>query len=147
MRILCRHGHFSFYPRDAEDISRFCDLFDEELVRVDDFYTFSYLEDVPNYSLLGKTFLGLPATATFEGQPWDVMKENGYVYSLALKLVVPKVSIVNVIRLELVDNFWTLDNPIIQPASLNPVGQRIMSYDAQYFRETSQLRVSEVLLV
>lgn len=147
MRILCRHGHFSFYPRDAEDISRFCDMFDEELIRVDDFYTFSFLEDVPNYSLLGKTFLGLPATVTFEGLPWDVMKENGYVYNLALKTLVPKVSIVSVIRLELVDNFWTVDNPIIQPGSLNPVGQRIMSYDARYYRETSQLKISEVQLV
>lgn len=147
MRILCRHGHFSFYPRDEVDISRFSDYFDEELVRVGDYYTFSFLEDVPDYSLIGKPFLGLPATATFEGLPWHVMKENGYLYSLALKTIVPKASIVSVIKLELVEDFWTIDNPIIQPGSRNTLGQQIMSYDARYIREASQLRVSEVQFV
>lgn len=147
MRILCRHGHFAFYPKDEIDISRFGNIFEEEFIRVNDFYTFAFLEDVPNYSLIGKTFMGLPATVTFEGNSWDVMKENGFVYNVALKLVVPKTTIGTVITLEPSDDFFTIENPLIQPGSRNTQGQQLMSYDAQFIRSSSQLRVTEVQYV
>lgn len=144
VRILCRHGHFSFYPKDAREISRFATLFSEELEREGDFYTFAFLKDAPNYSLQGKSYLGLPATVTFEGLPWEVMRENGFVYNIALKTLVPKLTVVTPVFLDVVDDFYTTDNPIIQPGSIEPSGQQVLSYDAEYFGKASQLQVFEV---
>lgn len=147
MRIICRHGHFAFYPKDAHDIASFADLFTEELVRVGDFYTFSFLKDAPDFSIQGKPFLGLPAVKTFEGAPWEVMRENGFVYNVAAKAIVPKASIVLLSSLELSRDFWTTENPLVQPGSRMPSGEQILSYDAEYIRQASQLRVFEVQYV
>jgi hypothetical protein len=65
MRVLCRYGHFAFYPKDEKEISLFNQLFDQVLLRQDDFYTFEFLKDAPEYSLLGKPYLGLPASVLF----------------------------------------------------------------------------------
>lgn len=147
MRIICRHGHFAFYPKDASDVWRFASLFDEELVRVGDFYTFAFLEDVPSHSLIGKDFLGLPALVTFEGQPWEVMRENGFVYNVGLKALVLKASVLTNLAIDLTDGFYSTENPLIQPGSRNALGQQLLSYDAEYIREASQLRVFEVQYV
>lgn len=144
MRILCRHGHFAFYPKDAREVSQFAALFDVDLVRVGDFYTFAFLEDVPDFSIQGKTLKGLPATKTFAGHPWEVMRENNFVYSLALNALVLKSLVVTPIFLQLTDDFWISDVPIIQPGSRIATGQQILSYDAEYIPEASQLRVYEV---
>lgn len=147
MRILCRHGHFAFYPEDAHDIAQFTGLFSESLVRVGDFYTFAFLKDAPDFSIQGKTLLGLPATKTFAGHPWEVMRENNLVYSVALKAAVMKTAIMLPASLEVVDDYWITENPLIQPGSRLPTGQQILSYDAQYIRDASQLRVFEVQYV
>lgn len=144
MRILCRHGHFAFYPKNENEIYRFENLFDEEIVRVDDFYTFDFLSEAPDYSLIGKNYLGLPAVAGFEGNPWDVMEANGFVYNVALGLVVPKTTILTVVSIDISESFYTTENPFIQPGSLNVDGSRILSYDANYSVDTSQLRIFEV---
>lgn len=144
MRVLCRHGHFSFYPRDEAEVFRFSSFYEETLVRDRDFYTFEFLKDAPKYSIKGKPFLGLPAQVTFEGEPWEVMRENGFVYNLALGLVVLKAAVTLIVNPQVSEGFFLAESPLIQPGSRTFTGQQILSYDAEYLGDTSQLRVFEV---
>lgn len=146
MRVLCRHGHFAFYPRNAEEVGRFNRFFDVELQRQDDFYTFEALADLPRFSLTGLTFGNLPALETFEGRnPWEVMAENDFVYSLATGLIVPKLSITIQIKMAQ-SGYYTIaqtPTPIIQPGTYDQSGQQILSYDAEYDQDLNRLRVLE----
>src|SRR4051812_4712842 len=94
MRVLCRHGHFAFYPRKASDINQFSQSFGVTLKREEDYYTFPRLQGAPKYSLLGKLYVNLPALATYEGMPWEVMKANDFVYNVQLGLLVPKLAVI-----------------------------------------------------
>lgn len=145
MRILCRHGHFAFYPDNAKDVARFSNYFDQELERDGDFYTFAPLVGLKRYSLLGKLYGNLPALSTYEGRgPWEVMRENGFVYHLQTKLLVPKLTILNVLQPVMTDGYFLTTTPLIQPGSRNQIGQQILSYDAQYIEGSFQLKVLEL---
>lgn len=143
MRVLCRHGHFAFYPRKASDIARFSNYFGITLKREQDYYTFESLYDAPHYSLFGKTFLSVPAITTYQGHPWEVMRENGFVYHLGLSAVVPKLSIVAVTDLPLVGYFFSASGALIQPGTRTLVGRQILSYSGEFTEEGYSLRVSE----
>lgn len=144
MRVLCRHGHFAFYPRRAGEVARFVNYFGQELVRENDYFTFPFLKGAPRHSLIGQPFLGLPATVTYEGRaPWDVMRKNNVVYNFQLNLVVPKLSIVLPIDPPQTGYFFLAQSSLIQPGSRNALGQQILSYDGEYLQDTFQFRVSE----
>lgn len=143
MRVLCRHGHFAFYPRTSTDIATFVNRYGQELVRAGEFYTFPLLVDAPDYSLQGKPYLNLPALSTFEGKPWDVMRENGFVYSIATGLLVPKLSVTVFINPPRTGMYLTAETPLIQPGSRNITGQQLLSYDAEFDPKTFILRVRE----
>lgn len=143
MRVLCRSGHLAFYPRTSTEISRFCSYFKQELVRVEDYYTFPNLADAEDYSLVGKPYLNLPAIKTFEGNPWDVLSENKFVYNLATGLIVPAASITFLIQMPQVGFFFLPSVQLIQPGSIDTSGQQILSYSAEYVQDTFQLKVSE----
>lgn len=142
MRILCRHGHLAFYPRDAEDISRFSNLFDVELVKERDFYTFQRLQGAADYSLALKPYLTLPATRTFEGDPWDLMRENNWVYHIATDLIVIKTAVTEVIQLPAIGFCFLAESPIIQPGSITE-GGRILSYSGEWNQGKAQLKITE----
>lgn len=144
MRVLCRNGHFAFYPKNESEVFRFSSFFGETLERDGDFYTFKFLKEAPKYSIKGAPYLGVTATKTFEGEPWEIMRENNLVYSLAAKIAVLKTTILLVINPQNAEGFFLAESPLIQPASLGPNGQRLTSYDAEYIGDTSQLRVFEV---
>lgn len=144
MRVLCRHGHIAFFPRIASEVSRFCRYFGVELIRVEDFFTFEPLVELDRYSLVGKTYGNLPAVETFEGEnPWQVMKENGFVYHIASGLLLSKTSIAVKINPPLVGDFFIAESPLIQPGSRNAAGQQILSYDGEFIDGIFQLRVRE----
>ncbi len=145
MRVLVRHGHFAFYPKTPEDIARFCAFFDVVLEREEDFYTFPKLKDAPRYSLIGALWLTLPATATYEGRnAWEIMRENGFVYSIELAAIVPKLSITQAIDPPASRYYFIAESPLIQPGSRNALGQQVLSYDAEFDFGTKQLRVREI---
>jgi len=141
MRILCRHGHYAFYPRNEIEVFIYNDLYGAELVREDDYYTFPFLKGASDHSLVGKTYLGLPANARYEGKPWEIMKENNFVYSLALKVVVPVELILDFTDPYLAGQYFLSDALLVQAGAKNILGQRILSYDAEFLQEYNQIRI------
>ncbi len=145
MRILCRHGHFAFFPVHAGDISRFVSYYDLALARDEDYYTFPLLVGASRYSLQGKPYMGVPAIATFEGdRPWDVLRRNSLVYSLAKKALVAKASIMIQANPIQAGYYYIGESQLIQPGSLDKQGRRILSYDAEFDQDYNELRVSEM---
>ncbi len=144
MRVLCRHGHFAFYPRRAGDIYQFAQAFDVELEREEDYYTFSGLIGAPKYSLTLKPYLNLlPATTTFEGNPWDVMRENGFVYNVALGLIVPKLTVLGLVELTQKSTFYVANVPLLQPGARTMLGRQILSYSGEFSDDKFYLRILE----
>jgi len=143
MRVLCRHGHIAFFPRDPSEISRFMSIYKVTLQRVDDFYTFDGIAAAKDYSLENHSYLNLTATKTYEGSPWEVFKANNFVYDLSTNLLVLKNSVKLKISLPLVGNYYLAPNPIIQPGSVFSGGSRIMSYDGEYDDSFYQLKIRE----
>lgn len=145
MRVLCRHGYFSFYPKRARDVARYARFFDQALVRVSDFYTFEALAELPRYSLTAKVFGNLPALTTYEGRgPWDVMRENGFVYHIQSKLLVPKLTVIGVVQSPRSDSYGISPAPLIQPGTRDASGEQILSYDAEFIQDSVQLKLIEV---
>lgn len=143
MRVLCRHGHFAFYPRGSSDINRFAQSFGLELEREDDYFTFPKLIGAKDYSLTGKLYLNLPALKTFHGKPWEVMKENDFVYSLALGLIVPKLTIVGLADITQKGFYYVCNTPLLQPGARTVLGRQILSYSGEFFEDKFYLRVME----
>ena len=143
MRVLCRSGHFAFYPRTSSDLARFSKYFAVSLKRENDYYTFEGLFGAKNYSLLGKPYLNLPALKTFEGSPWDVMKANDFVYHIGLGIIVPKLAVIGVVDLPLIGFYFRSKSPLLQPGVRTILGRQIMSYAAEFVYEGDALRVLE----
>lgn len=143
MRVLCRHGHFAFYPRKASDVARFSNYFSVSLKRERDYFTFERLYGAEKYSLIGKPYINLPAVSTFEGEPWEVMKKNNFVYHLGLKLLVPKVSVTSLTNLELVGYYFLAGGALIQPGVRTFSARQILSYSGEFAEEGYSLRVTE----
>lgn len=144
MNVLCRHGHFAFYPRSVGEPSRFSLALGLPLERDGDFYTFPALKELPRYSIEGKTYGNLVATKTYEGRgAWDVFRENGWVYSLSTKLLVLKASISISIQPMRRPYSFVAQTPLLQPGSMLPTGQRILSYEGELFIPLQKLRLNE----
>ena len=141
MRVICRSGHFAFYPRDQDEVGQFGFTYGQALTRDNDFYTFEALKGVPNYSIKDKAYAGITATETFEGETWDVFGANGFVYSLKEKKLVAKTSISIFVNPPEGAYFWVADVPLIQPGSQNKNGQRLLSYDAELSLQNFSLSV------
>ncbi len=94
MRVVCRHGHFAFYPSRVEDVQRFWVYFKMPLVAERDYWTFPATAGLPDYSLAGLPYGLVPATAHFAGEgPWAVMRANGLVTSLTTFTLVPAATV------------------------------------------------------
>ena len=140
---MCRHGHFAFFPRAADDIARFIDHYETPLVREGEFYTFSLLKAAPAFSLAEKSYLGMTALETFEGEPWEVFRANGFVYSIVNDSLVPAASVNISIDPPRSGFYFISDWPLIQPGSRNAIGQPLLSYDGEFDLSTMELLVSE----
>lgn len=143
MRVVCRHGHFAFYPRRSSDIYQFATSFDVELVREEDYFTFDALAGADKYSILGKPYLNLPALKTYEGNPWDVLRENDYVYSLSLGLIVPKLSILGIAEISQQSFYYVTNVPLLQPGVRTVLGQQILSYSGEFYDDKFYFRILE----
>ena len=144
MRVLCRSGHYSFYPRNERDISRFCSFYKIELVLDNDHYTFEALKDLETYSIRGNLYSNALATKTVEGQPWEVMKANDLVYSIFLDNLVPKFTITIVAEIKQGNFYYISTSGLLQSGSLNKFGKRLMSFDAEYYFDIHKLRIMDI---
>lgn len=145
MRVIVRHGHFTFYPRDSEDVARFTQYFQTELVPEDDYFTFPALKGLPRYSIAPKPFGNLPAVVTYEGRrAWDVMRENEFVYDVTTELLVPALAVVHLASLAQATYYWVVQRTLLQPGAILPTGQRLLSYDAEFLQDWQQLRLRSV---
>lgn len=144
MRVLVRHGHFAFYPGDAEDLARFCRTLNIILTAVDDYYTFPTLALAERFSIAARPYVNLPALTTCERRaPWDVMRANGFVYHMATGLLVPALAIIGVVDMP-ESNYYYMQSSILQPGMRLFTGQQVLGYDAEYHVDTCQLRILEL---
>ena len=143
MKLTCTHGYFKFEEMQSGQLSHFLSLYDFEIVRAGDHFTFEALKDAPDYSIEGGTFLGAPTLFTFEGMPWDVMRVNRLVYDLSLGIVVPIDTITKSIQLASA-GYYTVTTGMIQPGSVMEDGSRITDYAAFYIRDRLNFKYSEI---
>lgn len=143
MKIRSIHGYFIFEEEHSGEVSEFQDLFQVELESIGPHFTFSDLVDAPDYSISGGLYLGAPATKTFAGPPWEVMRENALVYDFGKGLVVPLLSITTVFKLQSASNYFLADG-MIQPGSITEDGSRVTDYAAFYIPDRFKFKYSEV---
>jgi hypothetical protein len=118
-------------------------LFGLDLARSGDHFTFSDLVDAPEYSLAGGLYLRAPAIKTYQGKPWEIMRENRLVYNFSLGLVVPIFAIIQPVKLTQAGNFL-ISTGMLMPGSITEDGSRVTDYSAHFGAETGQFRYSEV---
>lgn len=82
MKVICKNGFYKFYPEAAYEIVQFQNTFGRSLVRRGDYYTFSKLADLPDYSIMGQMYGGLVAIANYAGPVEDVFGENKLKYNV-----------------------------------------------------------------
>lgn len=122
MRVLCRHGHFAFYPQARDEVLRMKRVLGLELVAEDDYYTMEGLAGLPRWSQFGVPYPLFPpgptALFTYEGRhAWEVMRENLLVYSLATGLLVPYLSVTQVVALPQSRDYCVAPKLLVQPGA------------------------------
>lgn len=143
MRVDCLHGYFKFTEERAGQVSHFASLFGFELEQVDDHFTFSDLAEAPRYSIAGNPCLGVLATATFEGEPWEVMRANGLVYDFTIGRVVPIETVFQSAELIQSGNYL-VSSGMLLPGTLMEDGERVTDYAAHFEPTRMNFKYSEV---
>ncbi len=143
MKIDCIHGYFIFEETSSGQISEFMSRYGLSIEKENDRFIFSDLVGAPEYSIQGALWMGAPCITTFEGPPWEIMRENGLVYNFLLGLVVPINSILQVIDVKNAGKFY-ISNGMILPGSVTDDGSRVTDYSAFYARERENFKYSEI---
>lgn len=141
MRVVCENGYYRFYPKRSSEVFLFCDYFNFALLRKGNYYTFPFLVNAPDHSIITKPYLNLLANALYEGNPWEVMGANRFVYNINSQILVPLDSVSTVIELIDTGDCFVPDVTMIQAGSLNRTGRRIKSFDSFFHQAYLQLRV------
>lgn len=137
------HGYFIFEEMSSVQLSRYMSMTGLSIVRSGDHFTFEALQDAKKYSILGNQYLNATATKTYEGEPWEVMRQNSLVYNFNTGLLVPIESITQTVKIKTGLNYF-LSNGLILPGSLTEAGSRVKDYSAWYLFESAQYRYTEV---
>lgn len=143
MKIECIHGYFKFEETSPGQLSKFMSRFGFEIERVGDHFTFSDLIEAPDYSIAGGTFLAAPTLETFEGKPWDVMRENRLVYDFSLGIVVPIDLVTQTAKISTAGNVFVA-NGMLLPGSLTVEGERVTDYAAYFMEDSLRFKYSEI---
>lgn len=141
MRVLCDHGFYRFYPDDNGSLARFSHLFAIDLEKERDYYTFSYLKGLKDYSLAGSFYSTGLATKTFEGYPWEIMRANGLVFNFSTGLLVPKIAIINSEKLIPANQFFLCGSRLLQAGSRDQSANQILSYDSDFDFDINKQRI------
>lgn len=143
MRVDCLHGYFKFQETQPGQLSRFMSLFGLELERSGDHFTFADLVDAPTYSIAGGLYLGAPATETFEGPAWEVMRKNKLVYDFTKGLVVPRAAILTFAEIVPAGNYL-VSTGMLLAGSLTDEGERVTDYAAFYLEDRANFKYSGI---
>jgi len=143
MKIDCINGFFIFTELRVGQVSDFMKYSGLTLVKWRDSYTFSGLEIAPEYSIAGTPLLNLVASKTYQGEPWELFKENAVVFNFLTGLLVPIVSVTQSVKLSMAGNKY-ISNGLIVPGSILPDGKKIKSYAGYFSRDTLNFNYSEV---
>lgn len=144
MRIRCVHGYFKFEEDFSGEIARFVNMYDMEIVSTEEgYYTFPFLLDAEMYALAGKPYLGVVATKTYEGNPWEIMRENNLVYDPSRDIVVPIETITDSLVIEETDTYY-ISRGLIIPGSLSKLGERVTHFSGRYIWDSNSFRYSEI---
>lgn len=146
LKIRCVHGFFFFEEQKSGQLYDFQKIFGFTLSAFENGLTFSALKDAPRHSIEGSTFMNATATATFEGNPWDVMRENGLVFNFASGLIVPLASVSDRVIINNAERYF-LSSGLIQPGAVTDDGKRVTDYSAFFYFDSNKFRYSEVTLV
>jgi len=144
MRIRCSHGYFFFWEEEVGEISRFASNYGLKIVPKDDYYTFESLVDAPTYSLENQDYLGATAIVTYEGNPWDVMRQNKLIYDFANDQVVP-IDTIPVSAEASRAPFYFYTGGLLLPGSKRSDGVRVTDYSAHYVFSSNKFRYTEVI--
>jgi hypothetical protein len=118
------------------------DLFGLNLISVGRYYTFESLQNAPRHTIKGADLLGFTATATFEGEPWEVFKANGVVYDFTLDLVRPIASTAVKTTISQAGNRFTSPG-LLLPGSLVNI-ERVQDFVGWFSRDRLSWVYSEV---
>lgn len=146
MKARCLHGFYIFEENKAGEISDFVSYTGLKISPYRSYFTFEFLSTAPRYSIKGKPYLGFTAIKTFEGEPWEIMRENGIIFDFTLNILKPIVSVTQVTPLKLVGHKF-ISSGLILPGSLTEEGQRVKDYAAHYSKESLRWLYSEVSFV
>ena len=142
MKVICRSGHFAFYPQSRTELLRFVRLFKLPLYQERDYFTFEALLDLPRWSQVGRPFGNIVAVETYEGQfPWEPMRENSFVYSLGTELLVPALLITEVLSLPQTLDCAVAPKPLLQPGAKLSTGEVLMGYEGNLDLEIKRLYI------
>jgi hypothetical protein len=144
MRVKSLHGYFIFEEHSVGELSKFMTQYEVEIERDGDLYTFADLVGAPEYAIAGGVYLGAPVTVTYEGKPWEIMKQNNLVYDFRLGLMVPILSVLLHAEYSLGQNYFMADG-LIQPGSITDDGSRVKDYAAWYSFDSKRFRYTEVI--
>lgn len=146
MRVLVRHGHFAFYPRERDEVQKFRRIFGIQLHAERDYFTFQGLVGLPRWSQVGRVFGNLPAVATYEGQtPWDVMRANNFVYSLATGFLIPISAVTATTSLPQSLDYAIASRPLVQPGSVIVTSAKVLTgYEGELDIRGQQLSIYSI---
>ena len=131
MKITCLHGYFIIRETAIGGIAKFNSLYGQDLVARDDYYTFQPISEAPEYSIAGRPYLNLIATATFSGHPWEVFEANGFVYDFNLGILVLSASVTT--KADFTRGYTSyIAKGLIIPGSLTPDYQEITGYQGAF---------------
>ena len=143
MRVRCIHGYFIFNETSPGDVARFKDRYGLTLVAKDDYFTFEQLKDAPDYSFEGEKYLDADSIETFEGNPWDVMRENEIVYDFNTGVVKPIASVVSSANLQMAGSYWIAPG-LVLPGATDKNNRRVSDYNCFIIWETNSFRYTQV---
>lgn len=150
MKLRCLHGYFLFEETNPAQISDFMRVSKAEIVPKGPGFTFADLEFAPEYSIIGKPIeIGLsplPAKVDFAGEPWEVLEANGMIYNFSTGLLMPILSVTQVVSISDGANRYIAQGMIL-PGSLTAEGKRVKDYAAHFSRQTGRFLYTEVTYV
>jgi len=109
MRIVCEKGFYKFFPQDVVEVARFERKLGAKLVECEDYFTFTKLAALPNFSFIGQLYSApLLGLVNYAGKREEVMAKNGYMYSVLTNQIVLKITFVKRMNYE-VNNYIFLN--------------------------------------